>query len=261
MVKSKYTSLFFLAARHALKNPWGLVGLSIFLITCLLIFSHLWEFIAARNSAANLDPSKLLWFIAFNEWVFISLPDVHEEIAEDLKSGRIAYLITRPISYLGATFAEAMGAFTVNLIFLGVVGFTFTAWNTGGMPFTWDCLFLSLLFGFFSGALILLYYMGIGLSAIWLHEATPFYWIFEKFLFTLGGLMLPLSAYPYWLEKIASFTPFPVMLGQRSALVLDYGFGSALSIAFSLLFWGLFALGILKLTYSYALKQLNVEGG
>lgn len=120
MIK-KYIAIFNHSFLHALKNYKALIGLSIFLITCLIIFSHLWKFAAAKTGAAIFSADQLLWYIAFNEWVLVSIPDPQDEVEQDLRSGRLAYLLPRPVSYLGSTFAEASGILTVNLLIMAIL--------------------------------------------------------------------------------------------------------------------------------------------
>lgn len=257
----KYFLLYRLAFFQALKNYKALIGLSIFLLTCLLIFANLWKIAAAKTGVVNLNPDQLLWYIAFNEWVIISLPDVQDDMEQDLRSGRLAYLLPRPISYLGSTFAEALGTLTANLIFLGIVTFLFTLWQVGSLPFPAMGLLISIVFGFLAGIVSILFLMLIGVSAFWLQEVSPFYWVWEKFLFVLGGLMLPLTVYPQWIQTVASMTPFPAILGERSALALDYNLAHVLSLGLSFFIWG--AIGLITLLFAYrkGLRILNVEGG
>ncbi len=252
----KYLKIFTLAVIHSLKNYKSLIGLSIFLIACLLIFANLWEIVAANSFNAD----QLLWYIAFNEWVLISLPDVQEEMEQDLRSGKLAYLLPRPISYLGAVFFEGLGLLCVNLLVLGVVAFSFTWIRIGAIPFDLKAFPLTLLIGFLAGCVGLIFHMLIGLSAFWLNHVEPFYWIWEKLLFTLGGLMLPLAAYPGWLQKIAYLTPFPAILGERSALAIDFSLWQAMNVTATLLIWGLAGLLSLLFLYRKGLQIVNIEG-
>lgn len=257
----KYTTIFRLAMIHALKNYKALIGLSIFLITCLLIFAHLWKIAAAKHGAVALNPDQLLWYIAFNEWVLISLPDIQYDMEEDLRSGSLAYLLPRPISYLGTKFAEGAGILCVNLTVLGIVAFLFTWIRIGTVPFHFADFSLAVVLGLVAGCVSLLFQMMIGLTAFWVKEVSPFSWIWEKFLFLLGGLILPLTIYPQWLQTIAHFTPFPAILGGRSALVFDSSPGSIAIIAGSLMSWGAFGIICLALLYRKGLRILNIEGG
>ncbi len=253
----KYFFIFRLAAFRSLKNYQTLIGLTVFLLTCMLVFAHLWKIAAARMGAAGLHADQLLWYIALNEWILISIPEVQLDMEQDLRSGKLAYLLPRPVSYLGAVFCEGLGALAVNLLILGLGAFLFTWWRIGSFP---SHIGIMAVVGILAGCVAMGFQMLVGISAFWVQEVAPFNWIWEKLLFALGGLILPLTVYPSWLQKIASFTPFPAILGQRSALAIDFTFYGALQVLASLLFWGLLAAGCLLLLYRKGLKILHVGG-
>ena len=131
----KYCTIFRLSFLHTLKNYKALIGLSIFLITCLVIFAHLWK-IAAAKTGVVLHSRQLLWYIAFNEWVFVSIPDTQEDMEQDLRSGTFS-LSASKAHFLSweRLFAEAAGTLSVNLLILGLVTFLFTWWQVGALPF------------------------------------------------------------------------------------------------------------------------------
>ncbi|MFI5343166.1 MAG: ABC transporter permease [Chlamydiales bacterium] len=262
MVKiEKYFTVFKIAAIHALKNYKALMGLSIFLVTCLVIFAHLWKIAAAKAGVVHLNPEQQRGYIAINERVLIYITDVHDEMEQDLRSGRLAYLIPRPISYLGCTFSEALGTLSVNLLVLGLVTFIFTWFVAGSLPFHPIGLLFAILFGLLSGCVALIFLMMIGLSAFWLQEVSPFHWLWEKLLFMLGGLILPLAVYPQWMQKIAYLTPFPAILGERSALAIDFNGYQITLVAISLVGWGVIGIIGLFFIYRRGLRILNIEGG
>lgn len=180
---------------------------------------------------------------------------------QDLRSGKLAYLLPRPISYLGAVFAEGLGILCTNLVLWGIVTFGFTYLRIGAAPFNLGAFFVTLLMGLLAGCVGLIFHMLVGLSAFWLHRIAPFYLIWEKLLFTLGGLMLPLAIYPLWLQNLAYLTPFPAILGVRSALAIDFNLAQVLLLTVSLLFWGLLGLTGLFLLYRQGLRIINIEGG
>jgi ABC-2 type transport system permease protein len=262
MVKStKYRSVFVLAVIHTLKNYKELVGLSIFLVTCLVIFAHLWKLSAAKVGGVSFDPSQLLWYIAFNEWILVAVPEVQFEMEQDLRSGRLAYLLPRPVSYLGMVFSEAFGIFCVNLVVLGVVASTFTWFKIGELPFHFTGFFVIGVLSLLSGCVGIIFNILIGISAFWLQDVGPFTWIWSKLLLALGGLILPLTIYPEWMQTIARCTPFPAMLGERSALVFEFSLSSVCSVTSSLLIWGALGLICLGFLYRRGLRILNIEGG
>lgn len=257
----KYFTVFKFAFIHSLRNYKALIGLSIFLITCLVIFAHLWKVAAAKIGAIDLQPDQLLWYIAFNEWVLISLPDVQEDIEDDLRSGRLAYLLPRPISYLWAIFVEGLGVLSARLMVLGLVTFIFTWIRAGDIPFSVSAFPITIAIGLLAGCIGVIFKMLVGVSAFWVQQVEPFHWIWEKLLFTLGGLMLPLVAYPQWLQQIARFTPFPAILGDRSAFAIDFTWSNVFNITSILLFWGILGCCCLVLLYRRGLRIVNIEGG
>lgn len=262
MVKfDKYWAVFQLSFIHTMKNYKALIGLSIFLVTCLIIFANLWKIVAAQRGLVSFSPEQLLWYIALNEWILIAVPDIQDDIEQDLRSGRLAYLLPRPISYLGSIFAEAAGALTINLTVLGLVTFLFTWYQTDSLPFDLNGWVIVIIFGIAASVVSIIFRILIGLSAFWLHDVEPCYWIWEKLLFMFGGLMLPLSVYPHWMQTLAQLTPFPAILGERSALTFHMSSAQIVGLSASYVIWGSIGCIATWLTYKKALRVLNVEGG
>ena len=116
---TKYITIFEYAIFKRLKNYKSLIGLNLFLITCLVIFDHLWKASALKMGAVSIHSDQLLWYIALNEWVLIAIPDIQIDIEYELKSGQLSYQLPRPISYLGAVFSEGFGILCINFLTLG----------------------------------------------------------------------------------------------------------------------------------------------
>lgn len=258
---NKYLALFKMSILHNLRNYKLLVGLSIFKVTCLLIFAHIWKVAAARVGAVDLDPKLLLWYIAFNEWILIAVPDIEIDMEYELKTGQLAYFLPRPISYLGSKIVEGLGGLLLNMCVLGLVGFSFTYFWTGSLPLPWPAFILALFLGALGGFLSLVFTLVVGISAFFVDEVEPWRWVWEKFLFVFGGLMLPLTVYPQWMQTIAQWTPFPAILGGRSGLIFNFETAAILSFLASTLIWCGAGLVLLYTLYRRGLKLLNVEGG
>lgn len=257
----KYTALFKMSILQTLRNYKLLIGLCIFEITCLLIFAHIWKVAATRVGATALDPKLLLWYIAFNEWILIAVPDIEMDMEYELKSGQLAYFLPRPISYLISKLVEGLGALLVNLIVLGFVGFAFTWFWTGSLPLSLPSFSVALLIGGLGGFLGLVFTMVLGISAFFVEEVEPFRWIWEKLLFVFGGLMLPLTVYPVWMQTVAFWTPFPVILGGRSGLIFNFDLAHVSVIVACGLLWIVLGFLLLYVLYRQGLKSLNIQGG
>jgi len=258
---AKYLAFFKMSILHHLRNYKLLIGLCIFQLTCLLIFAHIWKVAAARMGTIDLDPKLLLWYIALNEWILIAVPDIEIDMEYELKTGQLAYFLPRPISYLGSKLVEGVGALLLNMLVLGATAFLFVYFWTGALPLPPTSFIITVLMGILAGFLSLVFTMVVGISAFFVHEVEPWRWVWEKFLFVFGGLMLPLTIYPQWMQTIAHWTPFPAILGGRSGLIFNFELEAMLWILFSIMVWTSIGLIFLYTLYKRGLKMLNVEGG
>ncbi len=105
----KYWAVFALHFIQGAKNSKALIGTSIFLLTCLVIFAHIWQAASHHAEIARYAPELLLWYIAFNQWILVASQDINIEIQEELQTGSLAYSMIRPISYLGMKFTQGLG--------------------------------------------------------------------------------------------------------------------------------------------------------
>ncbi|MEL7432272.1 MAG: ABC-2 family transporter protein [Chlamydiota bacterium] len=258
---SKYLKVFSLSCHHTWRNKKALIGLSLFLIICLVIFANLWEVIARRGGLTTMDPQELLWYIALNQWILVAIPRTERAIERDFRTGKLTYLIPRPMSYLGYVFAEGCGQAFVYMAVLGVISYIFTWGFVGSITISGWGLVVVFVSGLFALILGIILKMIIGLLTFWMHDVDPVAWIFEKSLFALGGLLLPLSAYPPAWQAVAKYTPFSVILGGRSALALHYNAVIAFELLAQLLLWIILGGIIARLLYLRGLKIMSIGGG
>ena len=82
--------------------------------------------------------------------------------------------------------------------------------------------------------------------AFWLRETGATWFLYQKFVFMIGGMLLPLEVLPNWLRHVALATPFPSMayaparLGsghvEPSLLAVQGAWLAGLCVAATLLF-------------------------
>ena len=106
-----------------------------------------------------------------------------------------------------------------------------------------------------------MFHAAIGLAAFWLQDCSPVYWIWQKFAFILGGLMLPLEIYPEWLRTIALWSPFSALMYGPGRMAFGWDPTYAAVVVMKLLLWALLAGLLLRVIYRRALLVLDVNGG
>lgn len=251
---AKYLKILQISVLHSIQGAKALFGLTLFLVVCMVILANLWRVIG-HNSMTH---AEIVWYIAFNEWVMISLPRADREIEIDYRTGRLAYLLPRPVSYITHLFFETLGTLFVNLTVLGCAAYLITTYLVGPLNASFGEWVALILTGIGAGCLGLLFHMIVGLSSFWIYDIEPITWIWEKCMIALGGLIMPLSIYPKAIETIIYLTPFPYLLGERSKIALG---GSILAPILGLILWAGLALLLLSFLYRRGLKILHVEGG
>lgn len=198
-----------------------LLGRTLFLLGILFIFSA----ISRKLNVNIVFQEKFMWYVTCNHWVLLSLPSP-EELSSCCRF--------RPLFFL----------FCNRLFPLGLFSFIFVRLQAHSLYFSPHFFFWLLTLGVLAGTLSILIQMTLQLGFSYKGKnAFLSLWIYQKLLFLLGGLFLPLSIYPSWLELIASYTPFSTILSDRSQLIFSCDLSSVSHILLSLVGWGLFFLG------------------
>ncbi len=247
--------------RQELSARGALLGRLAFFTLLLFVFSRLFELAARPGLLDGLPRAALLWYLAVTEWVLLSVPPLHLDIESDVRTGDVAARLPRPLSYPGARFAEAAGAAGARLVTIAVFGAPLTAIFAGGLPPAPAGLLLAIPFGVAAVVVMLALHAAIGLSAFWLQDVSPVYWIWQKAAFVLGGLLLPLDLYPGWLRALAHATPFPALLYGPARLAFTPPGGEALATGLAIVAWGLLSAALLRSMWTRARRVLDVNGG
>jgi len=104
-------------------------------------------------------------------------------------------------------------------------------------------------------------HLWIGLLAFWLEDVSPVYWVWQKLMFVLGGLMMPLEFYPQFIQKAAAFTPFPVLLADPASFVVWNRLVTPGALARSLVIWCCATAIAVWWTFRRATSALTINGG
>jgi ABC-2 type transport system permease protein len=259
-VVCKYVAFMRVAAAHARRERGELYGRVSFFAVILGVFSSLWHAVAEAGMPIAADPKALVWYLAVTEWIVLSAPPIHIDIKEAIRRGDFVCQLGRPVSYVGAAFAEGLGLLLVRAPLLGatagVCAFVFTGWT----PPPAVVLYV-VPFGLAAAALLTALYLWIGLLAFWLEDVSPVYWVWQKLLFVLGGLMMPIELYPALIRRLAPFTPFPSVLAGPASFVLHRSSAEAGVHARSLSIWaGVTAVAVCWV-FRRATSTLRVNGG
>jgi ABC-2 type transport system permease protein len=260
MTIAKYGAFCRVAAAQARHQRGELYARVLFFAIILGVFSSLWRAVGEAGMPVGADSSALIWYLATTEWIVLSAPLLHIEIQEAVRRGDIVYQLGRPVSYLGAAFAEGLGLLAVRAPLLGATGVVCAFALTRSLPRPGLVLYM-VLFGLVASALLTAMSLWIGLLAFWLEDVSPVFWVWQKLAFVLGGLMLPIELYPEAMQRAAALTPFPTLLAGPASFALPQAASSPGALALGLATWSAAIACALWCVFRRARTMMSFNGG
>jgi ABC-2 type transport system permease protein len=221
---NKYLWIGYTAARSNLAYGGEVIYRCTFLTIILYIFLRLWKVVYAATASdrvGGLTLPQMVWYLVITEAIYLSAPRVASEVDEDVRTGRIAVHLIRPLSYAGGHLSRAMGdrvvRFAINLtvgsaLALVLVGpIRMSAFGIGMFLATLPAAFLLDFLGMFL----------IGLCAFWLENTSGLALLYTRSIMMFGGMFLPLAIYPAVLQPILKVLPFASMLSAPGVMFVN----------------------------------------
>ena len=259
----KYLAVFKINLLNSLAYPAELVTRSAMILLFMRVFFQLWHitFAAAGSDTINrLTLRDTMWYLLLAETLELGRPRLARVVSEQVKDGSIAYLLNKPYNFLLYQLSSGLGESLPRMGMLFILGGALV-WVMAGPPpdlVNWPLALVAL-----AGAWLLHFCVNslIGLSAFTVEEVAPFEWIYQKLVFILGGMLIPLDFYPAWLQTIARSLPFAYMMYGPARLFVLPDMQLFIQILTGQLFWFAILGGLLLLVFSRGMKRLAINGG
>lgn len=260
---SKYWAIF----RTQLANNLAYLGdvamRSVAILLFMWIFAQLWRTTYRAmgvTEMAGLTVRDTLWYLLLAEVIVLSKPNLARSIAQNVRDGSVAYLLNKPYNFVLYQFSVGMGDSVLSLGFNALLG-GLLVWRLVGPPpnlWGWPLVLVSMLLAWGIDFCITVL---IGLAAFVTEEVRAFEWIYQKMLFILGGLLIPLDFYPDWLQNAARVLPFAYTVYGPAHLFVKPELTGFLTLMAGQLFWlGLLA-SVVALVYTRSMRWLAINGG
>lgn len=235
---------------------------TIFLVLILFIFTQLWR---ATNrtqdvfSITGFGIAQLIWYLVFTEAIATSVSQ--PEVDQEVRSGDIAYRLARPLPYpvyhLSAMLGERLLRFALNLI----VGSLVALIVVGPIRFSALALVAAISTALLSFVVDRMIALTISLLSFWVEETQGIHLLYSRAVMILGGMLIPLEAYPAWLGNIARALPFQYLMYQPARLFIQPSVGGWLHvIGVQAVFAGAVLVPLL-IVYHLGLRRVSAQGG
>lgn len=232
------------AVRLGFKQGMGeritLVGSIIMYATLIVAYGGVFRAIAPEELAPHhLTSALLIWYLGVTEFVLFCGTFAHyRELQHDIETDQIHIEILRPCPLWIVRVGEWSGQYGARFAVQSIPCLIIVALTAGGNSPTWQGL--SGVVGSLplAGLVILITNFLLGASCLWLRQAEPIFWIWQKALFLLGALLWPLALYPNIVHKLTWLTPFPAILAVPGAWITPDDLVSHNQGLLIQLFWG-----------------------
>ncbi|GIP31222.1 ABC-2 family transporter protein [Paenibacillus sp. J2TS4] len=260
---AKYAAVGKITLRNHFAYVLDFVIRSLFLLVILFIFVQLWTVTYAgvgTDQIAGYRFGEIIWYLIFAEAIIMASPKLNTTIEEEVKTGTVAYRLSRPLSYIGYHYVGYMGEALIRLVVNLVVGGLLGLAVIGPPQLGWGWAGFGLIV---LGSFTINYFirMSLSLCSFWLEETQGLAFVYDKLLFTVGGMMLPLELFPDALRAVCEWLPFQTIVYFAAKTAIHYDTGRLLSMLAVQCLWvavlGLLTVGI----YRKGVKMLHVNGG
>jgi len=259
----KYLAIFKINLLNSLAYPAEVTTRSGMILIFMLVFFQLWQVTYRASGTQVLNGLTLhdtMWYLLMAETLELGRPRLARLISQQVKDGSIAYLLNKPYDFLLYQLASGLGESLPRMGMLFILGGALV-WSMAGAPpalQNWPLALVAL-----AGAWLLHFCVNalIGLAAFVVEEVAPFEWIYQKLVFILGGMLIPLDFYPAWLQALAKSLPFAYMMYGPARLFVHSDMQLFLQIAVGQLLWLALIGGALTLAFARGMRRLAINGG
>lgn len=260
---AKYAAYAHMTVRNQLAYVLDFLIRSLFLLVILYIFFQLWSVTydgVGERQIAGYTFQQMIWYLAVAESVILASPKLNAKIEAEVKNGDIAYQLIRPAHYLLMHYGSYMGEAAVRVVVNLALGLGLAvAWFGWSLPGQNIPLALLVMIGSFTVNFLLT--VLLSLCAFWVEETRGLDFVYNKLLFTVGGMLLPLEMFPGSLGAVSAWLPFQAV-AYFAAKTAVHGGGADVARMLAIQ-WGWAALLAIAamLVYRKGVRRLNVNGG
>lgn len=262
----KYAHIFKTSIKHESKTIRNTVISAINLCVIIYIFVQMWSFIYGGNEGQVITGFTLpmmIWYLIITETIqfCVNSRTVTRDMSNDVRSGKIAYMITRPYNFFAYQLTNHFAGSLFRALFIFLTGLAIGFAVVGSVPVLSAAGLilglLSLLIAIFLQCVI---YTLVGMLAFWIENAVPFQWLVSK-AFLLLALFFPPEIFGGAAQDIIIYSPINAAMAGPARLFVNFSwelFFQTFTVQLIYLA-GFIALGIFM--FKKGTKKVNVYGG
>ncbi|WNV05957.1 hypothetical protein RP726_05955 [Candidatus Methylospira mobilis] len=259
---SVFTASARLGFKQVLDERLGLLGGFLMYATLVIAYAGVFRWIPADNLAGyRLSFSQLVWYLGTTEFVlFCGSFAYFRELQQEIQSDQIHLALLRPCPVWVVKLGEWSGQYTGRFIVLALPCYVLSYCTAGQTGPGFDSVAGIVASLPMAGFIMVACTFMLGASCLWLTQAEPAFWIWQKCLFLLGALLWPLALYPGLMSRLVWLTPFPSMLAVLGAWIVSNDGATHMAGFFHQIFWVIVCVALVAATNRAMLRRIQAGG-
>jgi ABC-2 type transport system permease protein len=259
----KYRVAAAVSARERTAYVGGFLGTALSYALFVFVFSRIWRAAyAGRALIAGYGLDQMIWYFIVAEIPAFGFGRFFSTLAEDVKSGQVAYQMARPYGFVGYNLAQGLGKALVDCAAFAAIGCALGLALAGPIPAGPPARVLAAAASVAAAGIIhFLLQLAIAMTAFWAEENEAFFWIYQK-LALIAGPLLPIEFLPEAARRIVAWTPFPSISYAPARILAAWpGDGAAAALMGTQLAWLAASALLCQGIYALGRTRLTVNGG
>jgi ABC-2 type transport system permease protein len=237
---------------------------STFLPLVLFVFSELWKAVerSGFERPSGYSTAQLIWYLTFTEATLFSAANTWNlEVDREVRNGDIAYRLARPLSYPLFCLASSLGERLTRFLTLFAMGGLVSFLVVGPIRLSAAGAVAGLAVSLFSMLIDEQIRLGISLTSFWVENTSGIHLLYRRAAMLLGGMFIPIEAYPEWLAGICRALPFRYLTAEPARIFLSPNAEGLGELLLAQLGFCLFAFLFFNIIYRVGVRRVSAQGG
>lgn len=260
---SKYFNIALINFKNSFVYLTDTFGSAAFIGIIVFIYAMLWTTIFSINGETIISGFTLpmmVWYLVLTEAIVTAQGHLIEKIGDEVKTGEIANYLNKPYNYLFYKYFSILGETSTSFLLKFIIGGIIALIIVGPINIRIEFIPIIAISAFFGITLNFLFAFNLGILSFWLEESKALHFLYQKMVFVLGGMLVPLEIFPELVKEISLLLPFSYisyypakLFVQQNTLVLG-------AILFQFI-WIIILLITGLIVFNKLSKRLSINGG
>ena len=239
------------------------ISSALFIGVILLTYVFLWRAVYSHGTRVieGYTLAMMVWYLVLTESIVFSPGHLIEEIGQDIQTGNIAQNLNKPYNYLFFKYSSSMAKTLLRFVITFLIGSVIVFIFLGGISVSYFSIPLILVVTLLALTLHFMIMSCLGVLVFWLEDGASIYFIYQKIVFVLGGMLIPLEIFPSWLQVISKHLPFSYIAYYPAKLLVQFSWSLFFQTILYQLLWIAGFLGFTLVLYQICIQKISINGG